>query len=172
MECKRETENSRKTKESGCLRLAVETDVDILFDWANEPLVRKNSFSSKTICYEEHKKWFEKLLENKNCRQYIYMYEGKEIGQARVTMNGEEAEIGYSICAKMRGQGHGSRLLQLVCRQVQQDFPKVQKIVGRVKIDNLASQKAFTKAGFEETYTAFELQISVNQKQGELEVQG
>lgn len=159
MECRRETENSRKTKESGYLRLVAETDVDILFDWANEPAVRKNSFSSKTICYEEHKKWFEKLLENKNCRQYIYMYEGKEIGQARITVNGEEAEIGYSICAKMRGQGHGSKLLELVYRQVQQDFPRVQKLIGNVKPENTASQKAFVKAGFEETYIAFEMQM-------------
>lgn len=172
MECKRETENSRKTKESGYLRLAAETDGDILFDWANDPLVRKNSFSSKMISYDEHKKWFKKLLENKNCRQYIYMYEGREIGQARITMNGEEAEIGYSICAKMRGQGHGSRLLQLVCRQVQQEFPKVQKITGRVKTENLASQKAFKKAGFEETYTTFELQMSADRSQSGLEVQG
>lgn len=161
MESGRKSKSDRIDQESSHLRLAVKADMDILFEWANEPLVRKNSFSSEKICYEEHKKWFERLLENKNCRQYIYMYEGKETGQARVTVNenGENAEIGYSICAKMRGQGHGSRLLQLVYQQIQQDFPEVRKLVGKVKTENEASKKAFKKAGFEETYAVFEMQV-------------
>ena len=149
----------REHQECGYLRLAVKSDMDLLFEWANEPLVRKNSFSSETICYEEHKAWFERLLQNKNCRQYIYIYEGKEAGQARLTVNGENAEIGYSICAEVRGQGHGRKLLELVCRQAQQDFPEVRKLVGKVKTENTASQKAFVKAGFEETYTAFEMKM-------------
>ncbi len=149
----------RENQECGYLRLAVKSDMDLLFEWANESLVRKNSFSSERICYEEHKAWFERLLQNKNCWQYIYMYDGKETGQARLTVNGEEAEIGYSICAEMRGQGHGRKLLELVCRQAQQDFPGVRKIIGKVKPENAASQKAFVKAGFEETYTAFEIKL-------------
>ena len=149
----------RGNQECGYLRLAVKEDMDLLFEWAKEPLVRKNSFSSETICYEEHKTWFERLLQNKNCRQYIYIYDGKETGQVRLTADGENVEIGYSICAEMRGQGHGRKLLELVCRQVQQDFPEVQKIIGKVKPENTASQKAFVKAGFEETYTAFEMKM-------------
>ena len=149
----------RGNQECGYLRLAVKEDMDLLFEWANEPLVRKNSFSSETICYEEHKTWFERLLQNKNCRQYIYIYDGKETGQVRLTADGENVEIGYSICAEMRGQGHGRKLLELVCRHVQQDFPEVQKIIGKVKPENTASQKAFVKAGFEETYTAFEMKM-------------
>lgn len=166
MERERKSKGDRIDQEGSYLRPASETDMDVLFEWANEPLVRKNSFSSEKICYEEHRKWFEGLLENENCRQYIYMYKGKETGQARITLNGENAEISYSICAKMRGQGHGSKLLQSVCRQIQQDFPEVRKLFGKVKTDNEASQKAFKKAGYEETYSVFEMQMpSCNAKE-------
>lgn len=141
------------------LRDAVKEDMDRLFQWANDPLVRKNSFSSATIRYEEHQRWFTRLLNRKDCRQYIYMYEGEAIGQGRVTVDGETAEIGYSICADQRGGGHGSRLLQLLLERVGQDFPQVRALEGKVKPENLASQTAFQNAGFQEAYLAYTIQI-------------
>lgn len=34
-------------------------DLEILFDWANDSLVRTNSFSTKSITISEHKAWFQ-----------------------------------------------------------------------------------------------------------------
>ena len=39
------------------LRTADENDMDLLFQWANDPDVRKNSFHSEPISYETHKKY-------------------------------------------------------------------------------------------------------------------
>ena len=36
------------------LRLAAEDDTELLFQWANEALVRKNSFSGEKILYSQH----------------------------------------------------------------------------------------------------------------------
>ena len=41
----------------GYLRLAEMEDMDLLFTWANEEMVRKNSFSTRKITYEEHVIW-------------------------------------------------------------------------------------------------------------------
>ncbi len=132
----------------GYLRAASEADMDILFEWANEPSVRKNSFSTKEVSYGEHVNWFHKLMENPNARQYIYMYEGKKTGQIRMTVSGKTAEIGYSVCKDKRGQGHGRSILKLICGQVKQDFPQVEELLGKVKPGNTASREAFLGAGF------------------------
>ena len=44
------------------LRKATIEDMDLLFQWANDPVVRKNSFSTAEISYEEHTKWYHNLL--------------------------------------------------------------------------------------------------------------
>lgn len=39
------------------LRKAEQSDMDLLFEWANDPAVRKNSFRSDPIPYADHVKW-------------------------------------------------------------------------------------------------------------------
>lgn len=138
------------------LRAAEEQDMELLFEWANEPEVRRNSFSTKEILYEEHQKWFADLLSREDCRQYIYMQNDDAVGQIRITIHGENAEIGYSICAGKRGMGHGKKLLQLACEKVSQDLPEIKKLTAKVKPNNTASKRAFLKTGFEKKYDVFE----------------
>ena len=107
MERKETAKSSIGNWESGYLRPAAEADIDLLFEWANEPLVRKNSFTAKEITYEEHKKWFRDLMEDDSCRQYIYISGEEAVGQARVKQKGNTGEISYSVCAKKRGMGYG-----------------------------------------------------------------
>ena len=139
------------------MRIAEKEDVDLLFQWANEPEVRKNSFSMSRIPYEEHVQWYQRLLERRDCRQYIYMEGGTPVGQARITAEGDVAEIGYSIAAEWRSQGYGSDLLRLLTEQAWKDFPHVTKVIGKIKPENLASQRAFSNAGYQETYRVYEL---------------
>lgn len=145
--------------EDGYLRLAVEEDMDLLFVWANEPTVRRNSFSTAEISYEEHKRWYHRLLGREDCRQYIYIYEGAEVGQVRVTVEGDTAELGYSVCAEKRGMGHGERILTLIAERIEVDFPKVKRVIGKVKTDNRASQRAFLNTGYEESCRVYELRV-------------
>lgn len=138
------------------LREAIEEDADLLFQWANDPVVRQNSFSTQTISYQEHVKWFRKLLSNENCRQYIYMVDDVPVGQVRITIVDETAEIGYSVCAEKRSQGHGKRVLLLIKEKIEDEFPMVSKVVGKVKPENISSQTAFSDAGYREVFRQFE----------------
>ena len=89
------------------LRKAEATDVDLLFEWANEPEVRKNSFNSELIDYSVHTKWFNKVLSSDNIEQFILMDDDTAVGQIRININEDEAEISYSIGAEFRGKGYG-----------------------------------------------------------------
>ena len=139
------------------LRRATEEDRDLLFQWANDSLVRENSFSTVKISYEEHVKWFDRILKRDDCIQYIYMDDDCPVGQVRITLKDHTAEIGYSICAEKRRLGYGQDLLHLISEKVWEEFPDVKKVYGEVKPGNIASQKAFLDAGYKETYRVFEM---------------
>lgn len=141
------------------LRKATINDLDLLFEWVNDSAVRDNSFSTAKITYEEHQKWYQALLADDFCHQYIYLYDEEAVGQIRVTIVGETGEIGYSIRADKRNMGHGKQMLRLLFEQMKTDYPNVKKLVANVKPENIASQKVFTDLGYIETCRQFELAI-------------
>ena len=141
------------------LRKVTREDCDLLFVWANDSETRKNAFSTEKICKEEHEKWFARLLQDKHRAQYIYIYNEEPIGQVRIDICSDSAEIDYSICSAKRGMGHGKNLLKLLYNQVICDFPEVKKLIGKVKTENIASQRVFCDVGYVEKYKVFEIDI-------------
>lgn len=141
------------------LRKAVPSDMEILFKWANDPLVRKNSFNSEPISYETHKAWFKRMMDNPEIHQYILVDGGLEVGQIRLNVDGREAEIGYSIAPEYRGMGYGKKILQLIKEEVHKDLPQISTLVAKVKPDNNASNKAFASEGYGLKYHCYTLSI-------------
>lgn len=141
------------------LRLATEDDTELLFQWANEVLVRKNSFSEEKISYSEHLKWFKNISIQENVKQYIFVHNDRSIGQIRIIVSGECAEISYSICEKERGRGYGKEILNLLKEKVKQDFPHVQRLIAKVKPDNIVSQAVFLNSGYMEKYRLYEMEL-------------
>ena len=125
------------------------TDVDLLYQWANDSEVRRNVFHTEPILYENHVKWFANMIADDSVYQYI-LYQGESpIGQIRLNVEGDEALIDYSISAEHRGKGLGSKLLQLVKEQIVADkISSVIKMIGQVKYENHASARVFEKCGF------------------------
>lgn len=146
------------------LREADTKDVDLLFEWANDITVRKNSFNIETISYEDHIKWFEYLLKDALRKQYIYIVDDIPTGQVRVTkINENSVEIGYSVAADYRGMGYGKRMLQLVYEKIKIYFPEVDTVIARVKAENISSQKVFEATGFKAEYIEFQKNINVEE---------
>lgn len=48
------------------LRRAAKSDVDILYEWANDAIVRQNAFNTYSINYDEHTGWFNRVMEDSN----------------------------------------------------------------------------------------------------------
>ena len=151
------------------LREAEPSDLDLLFEWANNEFVRQNAFNTKPITYEEHKKWFEKLLNDREQIQFI-MYLGDEpVGQARLTVNMEEAEIDYSIAAEKRGMGYGKELIRLVQDIVYNEYASIKKLTAKVKASNAASIYCFRKNGFSEVYHQYEYEMAEHRPEKNIE---
>ena len=126
-------------------------DCDMMYAWANDELVRKNSFNSQKIDYESHKTWFQSKINDSNSIIYIVLNNNLPVGQIRIDVEGETGIINYSIDVKYRGKGLGSKSLELIKDTVKDDCLKLKKLVGKVKIDNIPSQKAFEKANYTKT---------------------
>lgn len=131
------------------LREAQLSDKDMLFKWANDPNVRRNSFNSEPIKYEDHENWFDHILDDENVIQFILMDETYPVGQIRLNLENENAEIGYSIAAEYRGKGYGRKLLQMIEKRVQSEYPRTRVLVAKVKLENMASRKLLESEGYE-----------------------
>ncbi|MFZ7133086.1 MAG: GNAT family N-acetyltransferase [Eubacteriales bacterium] len=139
------------------------SDCDLLYKWANDESVRKNAFNSDKIDYESHKKWFQNKLDSKNTLIYIILKDNTPIGQIRIDIQNDYGIIDYSIVFKYRGQGLGKSSLKSIGNRINVDCPTLNKLVGRVKFNNVSSQKAFESADFkkEKKNGYFEYQIKL-----------
>ena len=139
------------------LREVVQSDMDLLYTWGNDPAVRKNSFKTDPIPYDDHVRWFKRIMEDDNVLQFIMMDEDIPVGQIRLNIEDDEAEIGYSIAAEYRRKGYGHTILQLIADKVETDYPQIKKLIAKVKPENSASKKLFESEGYEMKYSCYSL---------------
>jgi UDP-2,4-diacetamido-2,4,6-trideoxy-beta-L-altropyranose hydrolase len=130
------------------LRKAMADDLQLLFDWANDPEVRRHSFNPNPISLEEHTKWFQAKLDNPAAILYIAEIDGIPAAQIRFDINDNKATISYLIGADFRGKGLGHTVLQKGVQKLLQERPEVTKIEGLVQKQHMASIRSFEKAGF------------------------
>ena len=129
------------------LRKATIKDAKDLFDIANDPVTRKNSFSEKPIEWENHIYWLSDKLLDKNCLFYVGVEDEKVCGSIRFDIKGKKAIISYSVAPAFRGKGIGTKLLLMAEEFVKNEAGKIE-LIGEVKTDNEASKKCFIKNGY------------------------
>lgn len=126
-------------------------DCSLLFKWVNDPLTRMNSFNTELITYNEHNNWFRSKMNDPDTVIYICVeVEMKtQIGQIRVEFMNHVGVIDYYIDPQFRGKGFGSEMLRLLPDQLIKDGFVFNELIGKVKHINVASEKAFFKAGYQ-----------------------
>lgn len=130
------------------LREATEEDTMLLFAWANDPEVRKNSFYPNPITIQNHRNWYKAVLEDEQTLLYIAEAEGKPVAHIRFSLNSEKAMISYLIDAAFRGQGLGLHLLLKGTEALTAQRPAIKQVEGLVQRENIASVRSLEKAGF------------------------
>lgn len=135
------------------LRVADKNDLIILYEWTNDPEVRKNSFSDKKITLEEHNKWFYNKLKSKKTDRYIYICEDVPVGQIRIDYENNIGTISYSIANEYRGHGLADRMLELAEEKVKENRKDISILQANVKIENKISQKKFENQGYSKYIT-------------------
>ena len=125
-------------------------DMKLFFYWANDPVVREQSYNSVFIDLERHKQWFESALNEEAYFLYIFQNsEGEDIGQVRIQkQKNKEALIGISIVSTQRGKGYAKEMLILATNEFFKSNPDF-LINAYIKEDNISSKFAFENARFD-----------------------
>jgi spore coat polysaccharide biosynthesis protein SpsF len=139
-----------QTTEVLSLRLAVASDVKLLFEWVNTPSSLKNKEkSSAPIEWSDHQNWLNKRLNNPNVRIWIVERSKQAIGQARVEYDNNKLLIDIFIDSLFRGNDYGLKALKLLIKQCQVTYPGV-PLHAIIKNENYPSLNLFRRAGFQE----------------------
>ncbi|MBI3608057.1 MAG: GNAT family N-acetyltransferase [Nitrospirae bacterium] len=124
-------------------------DIELLWQWRNDPVVRQHSFNSDPIPWATHQRWCSQKMSSSSTKIYTLEDSGKPVGQIRYErMNDATAEIGgISIATEERGKGYGKTILTQTIPIVTADL-KVKNLTALVKEENIASARMFLSSGF------------------------
>jgi UDP-2,4-diacetamido-2,4,6-trideoxy-beta-L-altropyranose hydrolase len=130
------------------LRTVTEKDRRLLWRWANDPMVRRSSFSSHEISWEEHTRWFEQIIRDDACLLLMLEDGDMPVGAVRTRATTIlDAQISITVSPEFRGQGLASSILD---RAIEHIFvsTELERIHAFIKPDNAASSRSFERAGF------------------------
>ena len=136
------------------VRRANDGDAQVLWEWANDPETRAQSFSQEPIPWDDHVRWLDERLLDPATTFYIATTPtGDAIGQIRLDRRASgDAEISLTVGPRWRGRGYASAVLREACR-VYREETRI-PIVAYIKPDNEPSLRSFAGAGFERMGTA------------------
>ncbi len=128
---------------------ANEVNARVLWEWRNHPEVRKNFFNTNPISLEDHEVWFSGRLKDPYVKIYIAICKEHEIGVIRFESEDQSVGVSVSLNPAFFGKGFGSEIIRYGTEKFLKEMNPERSIVARIKKNNIASQKAFAKAGYE-----------------------
>jgi UDP-2,4-diacetamido-2,4,6-trideoxy-beta-L-altropyranose hydrolase len=137
------------------LRPAASGDARLLWEWANDPVTRRASFSTAPILWSDHLSWLGAHLAAPTSLLLVGSDDaGEPVGQIRFERAGTVAEVSVNLAPDRRGQGYGATLVRVGAAHAFGHWAGLREVVGVVKVDNTLSMRAFQAAGFERIETA------------------
>jgi RimJ/RimL family protein N-acetyltransferase len=120
----------------------------LLWEWANDPVTRQNSFNSAKIPWEEHSAWCQKKLADADYRLWIASNGGNApVGCVRFDGKESEATISLTVAPNARGKGYGTKIIQQACDRLFAES-QFRLVHAYIKPENTVSVKVFEAAGF------------------------
>jgi ribosomal protein S18 acetylase RimI-like enzyme len=132
------------------VRRATGSDIQVLWLWRNDPLMRAMAKSSEPIRWSDHSRWFERVLGSHDTALYIVEMSSEPAAMVRFDLQDGQALVSINVAPRLRGRGIGTAGLSQACEAFQAAHPNV-ALVAEVRDENRASALAFRAAGFEET---------------------
>ena len=130
------------------LRPVRAADADLLLGWRNDAGVVATSGTGRGVEPDEHRDWFAAVVDDPGRRIWIAELAGRPVGQVRVDVEDGCGTVSISIDAAARGQGLAAPVLAALHGRLSTD-EQVTRLVADIAADNLASQRAFARVGYE-----------------------
>jgi len=129
------------------LRPSGDDDSGRIMEWRNEADAVRFSVTGRPVTAAEHEGWFAAQREDPKIHLWIAEEEGSAVGQVRVEISAETGTVSITVAAGHRGRGVGPAMLRAVLAEVA-DERLVERLRALVHPDNIASLRAFERAGF------------------------
>ncbi len=124
-------------------------DAELLWAWRNDDLVRRNSFSTEPIPWEDHERWLASQLASAAVAIYVVEDIDGPVAQVRYQRREPgEAEVHISVAATARGRGYGRAALTETVHEACAVLG-VSSVLAFIKEDNAPSLRAFAAAGYQ-----------------------
>lgn len=138
---------TRKT----CIRAMRDDDLKMVLDWRNAPEVRQNMYHHEEITWEEHRAWFEKVINSPLDRYFIF--EDEEIPSGviafnKIDLNHKRAHWAF-YSGRISVRGLGAKMEMLALEYAFEEL-KLRKLCCEVLSFNAAVIQFHKKFGFEE----------------------
>ncbi len=127
-------------------------DCSDLFKWRNHSAIRKNFFNSNPISWDEHKRWFDTKSKDPNTNIYIACCGEEKVGTVRFDDVDGFVKVSVMLNPDYLNKCLGSKVISLAVKVYKNKIKTVKPIIAEIRKDNIASIKAFTKAGFGESH--------------------
>lgn len=127
----------------------------ILFIWRNNPVVWENSFNRRPITPAEHDDWFLGLFKSNSTVAYVASEQDKPVGIIRFDESDRKIRVSITIDPERHGHGLGSTLIKKGVKKYIECHNPHKQIVAEIVSVNIASTKAFEKAGFKQAYITY-----------------
>ncbi len=135
------------------LRKCIRDDWDIILELRNN--FYKNSFYKQTgiLSKEEHYDYMEKQSKNPDFFQWMAVIDENVIGYVRIL----DLDVNIMVSKEFQSKGMGSIILQLL--EIEAKKLNMSKLIGLIRVDNLASKKIFEKNNYKLKLYWFEKQL-------------
>ncbi len=147
--------NGRVTNTDIRLRSIDLSDIKDIFKWRNHDVIRKYSFNTNTISWDDHKRWFDSKCQDPDTKIYIACTAEDKIGTVRFDNKDNELKVSVMLNPDFLNKGLGSEVIKSGVEKLTSEAKLDKPIIAEIKKDNIASIKAFQKAGFEESHMTF-----------------
>ncbi|GAA0434763.1 GNAT family N-acetyltransferase [Lentibacillus halophilus] len=131
------------------LRSIQEDDIYDIYQLSNADYVRKHSINPQKIDWEEHVRWFEKVIKSSNHIIYVISDDNNNfLGQIRYKLDNDTAIVSISLSKDLKGRGLSIEFLEESIKRLKGERKEVQYILAVVSDINTASKKLFENANF------------------------
>lgn len=142
------------------LRNAVMDDAHRTHAWRNAPEVRAASFDEHEIPRDDHLHWFRRTLVNPARILLVAESGAQPVGVLRYDLAAHRATVSIYMGPGHAGKGLGTQMLRAGTAWLALHRPEIRGIDAEVRPENLASRRAFIKAGFVERNAGFTFEIN------------
>jgi UDP-2,4-diacetamido-2,4,6-trideoxy-beta-L-altropyranose hydrolase len=130
------------------LREAGPDDCRAIYEWRNAEETRRHIFDKDIIPFEAHQQWFAKSLDNPDRIILVAEHDNTPAGVLRYDLNAERALVSVYLVPGPKPLGIGTQLIRAGSHWLRTRHPEITTIDAEILGENIASIKAFEKAGY------------------------